>query len=186
MITSTIKLTTARAIYVPKDFSITVDDTEKKNVISVSAKDTLVLEYGEITREQFIKKASKTVEAIYGTFLGIIPDSVSESTFKVQMTEEKFMELGHILSEDESKVGLVTRTLKSYSVRYTAVSPDRQFHEFTANVKQLQPKQLEKALQEDAVKNGCPVLFSHEKPETSEELYGLDRLEFISNGEVVR
>lgn len=187
MITSTVKLTTARVIYVPQDFSITVDDTEQKNVLSVSAKDTVVMEYGEITREQLIKKATKTVNLVYGgTFLSIIPESITEDSFKVEMSEEKFMELGHILSEDESKLGLVTRTLKSYAVKYTAVSPDRQFHEFTANVKQLQPKQLEKALQEDAVKNGCPVLFSHEKPEPSEQLYGLDRLDFIANGKVVR
>lgn len=187
MITSTVKLTTARVIYIPQDYKITVDDTEKKNVLSVSAKDTVVMEYGEITREQLIKKATKTVNLVYGgTFLGIMPESVTEDSFKVEMSEEKFMELGHILSEDESKVGLVTRTLKSYRVKYTAVSLDRGFHEFTVSVKQLHPKQLEKALQEDAIKKGCAVVFSHEKPEPSEELYGLDRLDFIANGKVVK
>jgi len=182
MITSTVKLNSARAMYIPFDYEVQSD--EKGNTLSVTAKDTVVIEYGELTEEQFIKKAEKSVNSVWGHFLGIIKGSETTDTFKVEMSEEQFMELGHVIQPDESKLGLVTRTLKSYTVTYEAIASDKSFHTETVTVKKLVPKQLEKALDEDAKSKGYVMVFSYEKPIESEALYGLEREQFIIKAKV--
>lgn len=170
MITSTINKTFGSVIL-----------CDRENLQIINTDDEIL---NEMTKEQFEKAMDKKWSG--KTFAFIRVDGFDHSQVKMEMDENTFIENARVLYDSDSKVGMITRTLKAYQVTYTAITKDRQFVTDSCYVSKLVEKQLQKQLDENAKAKGYVMVFEHEKPIAHETLYGMERYTFVEKAKEVK
>lgn len=189
MITSTITECKGTAIIVNPVNMKLYRNKETGTLDFVSAYEKPFSMYGEYSIDGFFK-AVKKMQAVIDMndiVLGINEKSFVRESVKFEMEEDVFLELAHVVQEKESKLSLITRTMKSVVVKYVAVDKDRKFLDLEYSGKALDNKKLEKAIKEQATEKGL-LVFSIDLDNKSikEELYGIERSVFAKNGKAVR
>ena len=187
-VTATIKSATARAIFVKLTGEKKCIQDEAKNVTFVSAFDDIVSLYGDYQTAKFfnetlIKKYKGSKEVVY---VGMVENSFIPFEQKYEMEESTFIENAKILAPEDSRLGLITRNIKSYMVTYTAVTKDKQFVTDSAYVSTNLEKRMKKEVEDDAKEKGYMVVFSMEVPTETESLYGMDKDKFVTLGKAVQ
>ena len=101
------------------------------------------------------------------------------------MTDDRFLELAHVVQEKESRLTLITRTISSYEVSYKVVKEDETFEERTYTSKTNDRKRLLRLLDIECEKDNS-VLFKILSIKEKAGLYGLERSVFAKEGKAVR
>lgn len=186
-VTATIKTATARVITV----NILTDHNAVKRddkVVSVPAYDEVVTLFGDFQNSKSfltaIQKKYKNATAF--AVVGLLANSFTTSEVKYEIDESVFIENAKILKDGDSRIGLITRNIKSYKVTYTAITSEKEFKQDSCYVSSLIEKRMKNEIDEDAKNKGYVVVFSNEKPIESESLYGMDKDKFIELGKAAQ
>ena len=185
MITSTIAQATAKAILIDIDNIKSYRDKVTNELLSIGAYEKEFTLFGDFSLDGFAKAIRKDIEKNYINvcFVGINKKSFDKQEVKMELDDDKFLELAHVVQEKESKLNLITRTLKSVSVPYVAVNKSREFIDCIYKGKALDDAKIKKAIEKECAEKGL-MLFDIGKGTTTETLYGLDKREFIKAGKL--
>lgn len=136
--------------------------------------------YGTLNEEGIGKQMEKKWTNNFTAY--VKAENIRHNEAKFGMDESLFIELAKELSDEDSKLGLITRTLKVYKVKYEAITKEREFVKDACFVKKLAGNQLEKAVNQDAKEKGYATVFQIGQPYPIETLYGMDKSEFVKKG----
>ena len=184
MITSTITECKAKAIIINTHEPVKTFRNKENNVlVSVGAYEKEFSFFGEYSEVGFADAIRKAIakEDKELVFVGVINKSFSRYSVKMEMPEDRFIELAHVVAEKESRLSLITRTISSFSVSYKVVKEDETIETRQYTSKTNDKKRLARLLEKEAEKDNSVFFKVLEVKETT-ALYGIERSLFAKEG----